>query len=368
MLKKLSITLSILGALFVFLYLLKGGKKEAIAKVEEREIKTVVYGSGYAKRKDYVVLKPEVSGYITKVLVEEGQYVKIGQPLAVIDSGSLDASIKEVDSRLQFLRERSREGSDYLKSLEEVIESARINMENARRLLERRERLFSEGLISKEAYEQAKANYEVSKSEYGRALSVYEDAKISLRNEEKVLTAQRERLLKEKGKYTLRSPLEGRVLKRYVNPGDYVNPLHDSKLFSIGSGSWEVVLDVDEEYAGLLKEGQKVFLRVDAYPGRTFEGNVERVVREVDQSRKLLQVKLSVDLPEDLPNNSTVDANIEVQPKKLLLIPKRAYRDGYVILYDGVRRLKVPVRVGREYEEYLEVLDGLKPGDRVILP
>lgn len=368
MTKKLFPVISILVFLLFVFYLSIGGDKEHVVRVEEREIRTMVYGSGYAKRKNYVVLKSEVSGYVSKVLVEEGQYVRPGQPLVVIDSGSLDASIREVDSKLQLVRERIREGSDYLKSLEKAIESAHINMENAASLLERREKLLSEGFISKEAYEQAKTNYELAKSEYEKALSVYKDAKSFLKNEERVLSAQRERLLKEREKFTIRSPLEGRVLKKYINPGDFVSPLHDSKLFSIGSDGWEVILDVDEEYAGLLREGQRVLLKVDAYPGRTFEGRVEKVVREVDQSRKLLQVKVSVDLPEDLPNGSTVDANIEVQPKKVLLIPKRAYRDGYVLLYDGTRRLRVPVRVGRDYGEHLEVLEGLKPGDWVVLP
>lgn len=46
--------------------------------VEEKEIKRLVYGSGYARSKDYVLLKAEVSGYIKEVLVEEGDYVKRG--------------------------------------------------------------------------------------------------------------------------------------------------------------------------------------------------------------------------------------------------------------------------------------------------
>lgn len=366
--KKLLLSLPLLGALALTLYLLSRGGQEAVIKVEERQIKTMVYGSGYARREGYVVLKSEVSGYIREILVDEGEYVYAGQPLAIIDAGSLDASIKEIDARIGLLKERSREDSDYLKSLEMAVESAQISMENAKRLLERRERLFAEGLISKESYEQAKTSYEVSKREYQRALNLYEDAKSSIGYEKRALIAQRERLLKERQKYTIRSPINGYVLKRYVNSGDYVNPIQENKLFSIGSGDWEVLLEVDEEYSGLIREGQKVFLRVDAYPGRSFEGKVEKVIAEVDRSRKLLQVKVRAELPEDLPNNSTVDGNIEIEPKKILLIPKRAYRDGYVILYDGVRRLKAPVKVGREYGESLEVLEGLKPGDRIVLP
>ena len=77
----------------------------------------MVYGSGYARSKDYVLLKAEVSGYIKEVLVEEGDYVKRGQVLALMDSGPLEESIKEVSERLSLARERSREDSPYLKSI-----------------------------------------------------------------------------------------------------------------------------------------------------------------------------------------------------------------------------------------------------------
>ncbi len=48
-------------------------------------------------------------------------------------------------------------------------------------------------------------------------------------------------------------------------------------------------------------------------------------------------------------------------------MPKRAYKDGYVVLYDGVRFVKKPVKVGKDMGEYYEVIEGLKKGDRVLL-
>ncbi len=357
----------ILSAL-ILLFVLKGDK-ENYAVAKEEEVKTLVYGSGYAKADSYVVVKAEVSGYIEEVFVKEGDFVRKGQPLATIDSKTIDASVKEVSERLNLVRERQREGSAYLKSLESAIESARINMENSKNLFERRERLFSQGLISKEAYEQSKTQYEVSQKEYERLKNTYQDAIVSLRSEERVLLAERERLLREKEKYVIRSPIDGYVLKKFVNPGDYINHMsQENRLFSIGSKGWEVWLEVDEEYAGMLREGQRVILRVDAYPNERFEGKVSQVIREVDRNRKLITVKVHAELPENLPNGSTVDGQIEIESKKAVLIPASAYQEGYVLLYDGVRRVKVPVKVGRRYGEYLEVLEGLKPGDKVVVP
>lgn len=365
---KLFLPLSLVALGFA-LFLLANKRKENYAMVEEREVKTLIYCSGYAKREDYIIVKSEVSGYVEEVLVEEGQRVKKGQVLARLSTGSLDASIREVSERLSLAEERLKEGSDYFRTFESAVESARLSMERAREAYERRERLFRQGLIPKEAYENSKLQYETALKEYERAVSSYKDAKKALEYEVKVLSAERERLMKEKEKYTIKSPVEGYVLKKFVSVGDYINHMsQENRLFSVGSGGWEVWLDVDEEYAGLVKEGQRVFLRLDAYPGQVFEGRVFQVIREVDRSRKLFTVKAKAELPEHMPSGTTVDGQIEVEPRRVLLLPVQAYRDGYVLVYDGVRYIKVQVRVGRRLGDYYEVLEGLKKGDRVVLP
>lgn len=357
----------LVSGLVVFFALNKN--KENYAIVEEKEIINMVYGSGYARSKDYVLVKSEVSGYVKEIFVKEGDYVKKGKVLALIDSGSLDESIREVSERLNLVRERSREGSAYLKSLEKAMESARINMENSKSLFERRERLFSQGLIPREAYEQSKAQYEMAQREYEKAKSLYEDALKSIRGEENILKAQLRRLLKERERYKIVSPIDGYILKKFVNVGDYINHMsQENRLFSIGSKDFEVLLEVDEEYVGLIKKGQRVILKVDAFPKETFEGKVREVIREVERSRKLITVKVDVELPEETPSGATVDGQIYVERKRVLLIPARAYRDGYVLRYDGVRRIEVPVKVGERYGEFLEVIEGLKAGDKVILP
>ena len=52
----------------------------------------------------------------------------------------------------------------------------------------------------------------------------------------------------------------------------------------------------------------------------------------------------------------------------MLLIPAIAYRDGYVLVYDGISKIKVPVDVGERVGVYIEVKSGLRPGQWVVLP
>ncbi|MCX8076718.1 MAG: efflux RND transporter periplasmic adaptor subunit [Aquificaceae bacterium] len=366
--KKVSLAiLLVLGVIFLTVFL--NNKEERYATAEEREVNTLVYGSGYARNKEYVLLKSEVSGYVNSVFVKEGDYVKKGQVLASIHSGSIDESIREVSERLNLVKERSKQGSAYLSSLESATESAKINMENAKKLYERRERLFSQGLISKETYEQSKLQYETAQKEYERAKKTYEDAVVSLNFEERALLAQRQRLMAEREKYTIKSPVEGHILKKFVNQGDYINHVsQENKLFSIGSRGWEVWLEVDEEYTGLINEGQKVYLNVDALPGKSFEGRVSQVIRELDRTRKLITVRVDAELPFEIPSGATVDGRIEVEKRRALVIPVLAYSDGYVTVYRNGKKVKVQVKAGRVYGEFIEIKEGLRPGDRVLLP
>ncbi len=361
------IPLLIIPLVFVFFKL---KKEDRYYSVEERELKKVVYASGVVRPPDYVVVRPQVSGYVKKVLVKENDRVRKGQLMAIIDDGGLTYAYEEALSQKALVDGRLREDSDYLRALREDMDRAQLRLEQERRHLERRERLFQRGLIPREQYENAKTTYELALKEYQKAQAVYKDTLSSLRKESQRLQAQVNRLKEELRKYEVRSPTDGLVLKKYVNVGDYVNPVgQDVKLFTVGNTqSWEVLLDVDEEFLSLVKEGDRVYLVLDVYPDKGFEGRVERVIRDVDRSRRVFQVKVKADLPPDTPANATVEANIVVYEKKALVIPKEAYRDRKVIKFDGVRLLEVPVKVGVEVDGYLEVLEGLKAGDRVKLP
>lgn len=366
--KKLLFPLFVLSSVALLLVFLNRSNKVKVFVVEERPIKKVVYASGYVKPVNYVIVKSEVSGYVQEIRVKEGDKVKRGQILAVIDPGPLLASLKEAEERLKLVRERLKEDSDYRKSLQEQVDIAKRNMEQAQRYLERRKSLSERGLIPREQYEEAKRSYENAKSEYKRTLAIYEDAITSLRSEERTLYASIERIKREIERYSIRSPIDGVVLNKYVEVGDYINHMSDNRLFSVGQDKEkEVLLDVDEEYAGMIKEGMKVFLSLDVYPDKVFEGKVVLVKKELDKNKKTVEVKALANLPPEVPAGATVEANILVEEKKALVIPISAYKDGYVYKYERVRKVKVPVKVGQQIDGYLEVIEGLKKGDKVIV-
>ncbi len=353
--------------LFLIWQYIKSEPKTAVA--ESREVKNFVYASGYVEPENFVLVKAEVSGRIEKIFVKEGDRVKKGQVLAVFDTDELDASLKDLEARLRLTEERLSESSPYLKALKERVEIAYIQMNQAGIEYERRRDLGEKGLIPKEQLERFKNNYEIYKKEYEASLNQYKDAVSSLQTERKSILAKIESLKAQKDRYVVKSPVDGIVLSKYVKEGNYINHLsQENGLFGVGeTEKIEVVLDVDEEYAGLVKEGQRVFLTIDAFPGKTFEGKVYLKEGQLDRTKKTAKVKVKASLPENTPTYSTVEGKILIEKKQAILIPKDAVKDGKVLKYERVRAVEVPLKLGQEYEGYVEVLEGLEVGDKVIL-
>jgi HlyD family secretion protein len=341
--------------------------KTAVAQI--KEVKKFVYASGYVEPEDFVLVKAEVSGTVEAVYVKEGDKVKKGQVLAKMSVQELESSIRDLQARLGLVEERLREDSPYLRSLKEKVEASELQLRQAEREYERRRDLAERGLIPKEQLEKFKTTYETYRREYEANLSQYKDAIRSLQTESKSLRAQMERLNAQRGKYLIKSPINGVVLSKFVKEGSYINHLsQENVLFGVGDPSrLEVVLEIDEEYVGLIKEGQRVFLSIDAFPGQTFEGTIYSKEGQLDRTRKTLKVKVRANLPPNTPAFSTVEGKVLVEERSALLVPKEAVKDGKVLRYERVRSVEVPVKLGGEYEGYVEVLEGLREGDRVVL-
>ncbi|WP_448588410.1 efflux RND transporter periplasmic adaptor subunit [Thermocrinis sp.] len=344
-------------------------KEPTTAIVENKEIKRFIYASGYVEPDNFVLVKAEVSGTVEKVPVKEGERVNKNQVLAIISSEDLDASIRDLEVRLRLTEERLDKNSPYLRALKERVDASQKQMEQARREYERREELARDGLIPKEQLERFKSTYEIYSREYEANLNQYKDAIMSLQTERKSLLANIQSLKARKEKYFVKSPVDGVVLSRFVKEGSYINHLsQENVLFGVGNPEkLEVILEVDEEYAGMIKEGQKVFLSIDSLAGQTFEGEVYLKEGQLDRTKKTVKVKVRANLPQNIPAYSTVEGKILIEARQAILVPKEAVEEGKVLKYERVRTVEVPVKVGQEYNGYFEVLEGLKVGDRVIL-
>lgn len=360
--------LIIILGLFLFLFL-NSDNNIKTEKVEKKRVVRSVYASGYVDSVNSVVLKPEVSGYIEKIYVKEGSRVNTGQLIVTISNEPLKKNLMEIRTQVDFVQNRLNENSDYQRALKEDIEIKRLNFEHFRQTYERRRELLRKGIISRESSQEAEKNYDIARKEYQKSLDNYNDAINSLKTELDTLKAKEEALVEELNKYSIRSPIDGEILRKFVNEGDYVNSMaQNNQLFSIGdTKNLETVLLVDEEYIPLIKEGLRVLVNTDAFPDKVFEGKIRLIEKESDRKTRTVKVKADVDYPENILIGVTVEANIILSDREGLFISKEAYKDGQVRVLSKGKAVKKFVQVGVESEDYIEVVEGLKEGQEIII-
>ncbi|WP_431280808.1 efflux RND transporter periplasmic adaptor subunit [Humitalea sp. 24SJ18S-53] len=273
-----------------------------------------VYATGSVEPVTIARVGPATRARVTAVLVEEGQRVTEGQPMAQLDNRETRARVEEAEARARYAAE----------------DVARVRT-----------------LVSRDIA--ARATLDRAESE-ARAARAVADA-----------------ILRRLDDFVVRAPAAGVVLRRDVEVGEIVDT--PATLFWIGEPSpLRVSAEVDEEDIARVSPGQKVVLRADAFPGRVLTGTVATITPRGDTTRKAYRVRLALPLDTPLLIGMTVEANIVLRetPDAVLVSPD-ALRDGHVfVVEDGVLR-RIPVRVGVQAPRSIEIREGLSAGTMVVV-
>ncbi|MGC8941868.1 MAG: efflux RND transporter periplasmic adaptor subunit [Sulfurihydrogenibium sp.] len=370
MLKKIVLIILVLvvavGAVFVY----KEKNNYKTYQVQKRQFVKSVYASGYIDTADAVVVKSEVSGYVEKIFVKEGDNLKKGQPIAVISNQTIQENIKDIDYQISSLKEKLSPNSAFRKENEAQIEIKKQVLENAKKIYERRKTLFEKGLIPKEQFEEVSKNLQIAENDYKKQLDAYNDSVSTLEYQLKSLTAKKQSLQKELEKYVIKSPIDGKVLRKFVNEGDYINSMmQTNQIVSVGNpDKLETVLLVDEEYIPKIKEGMEVIVKLDSYPNKVFTGKIKSIELQSDRNSRTVKVKADVNYDFPVVVNMTVEGNIILSKEEGIFIPKELVNDGKVKVLQGSEIKEVSIQTdGEDYNGFVKVLNGLKEGDKIVI-
>jgi HlyD family secretion protein len=280
----------------------------------------------------------ELSGKLRSVLVDEGDHVRKGQVLAVLENddyhaqvqaAQADVSAKEATLRKVVNGARSQERSEALSSVGE----AEAVMNNALSEKERREKLFAAGVISREEMERYTREFNVAKAQYQEAVERHSLVDDHAREEDVALAqadAQlaRAQLADAQAKYEktlIKSPIDGTVLRKHHRNGESVSnssTVPDPILTVGDKGVLRVRMDVDETDVNKVRVGQKAYVTADAYGEQRFWGHVVRVGEQLGPKnvrtdeptervdRKILETLVELDKGAELPVGLRVDTYI----------------------------------------------------------
>jgi HlyD family secretion protein len=297
-----------------------------------------------------------LGGRIEYLGVKEGDHVKKGQLLLKLWNDDQKAQVNLAATQLELSRRR-------------VTEACTVAA-NAVREADRTTQLREKGFVSTSKEDQARTDADAKTASC-------ETAKADVKQSEARLAATRV----EQRRISLIAPFDGTVAKIVGELGEYSTPSPPGvptppAIDLIDESCLYVTAPMDEVDAPRIKVGQPVRIKMDAFGKRDFPGRVRRVapyVTAVEKQARTVDVEVDFAKPEDIKGllvGYSADVEVVLETKdNVLRVPTAAVQEGGKVLVlsgDGVleeRRLKT----GLSNWEYTEVLEGLSPGDRIVV-
>jgi membrane fusion protein, multidrug efflux system len=289
------------------------------ATVEIGRVADELEALGTLAANESVVIAPEIAGRVTRLGFKEGERVKEGQILVALDAAILENEVKQ----------------------------AQANLDLAKDTYERARSLAQRGTGTQVALEQATAQLAAAEASVALARARLEKA-------------------------TIVAPFEGVVGLRSVGVGDYV-AVGQNLITLTDIDPIKVDFRVPEIFLGQVKDGQKVEIRVDAIPGRTFDGQIYAIDPVVDVNGRAIRLRAQVPNPE-LVLKPGLFARVKIVTdarEEALLVPEVAVmpegtgKAVYVVEGGNARLTKV--EIGKRLAGKVEITEGLTAGAQVVV-
>jgi membrane fusion protein, multidrug efflux system len=292
-----------------------------------------------------VEIGPKISGRLLQVLAEQGDPVRQGQLLAVIDDQELQQQLGRARAAIAV--------SDANLKQEEV------NLENTRAQLARFEQLYEAQLVPLQNLEDlrtrvrsAEAQLEVIQAQIAQGRAGVRELEIQL---------EQTRLV---------SPLSGFVGERYLDPGALVSP-NSPVLSVLDLSRMKTVVAAPEQYLRSLRPGLAGRVSVDAFPAEQFQGTIARIAPALDPNTRTAEVEIVIpNTQARLRAGMFARVSVIIGAQEALSIPRhslvtRNERVGVFLLDDDTARF-VDVQVGGSQEGRVRVINGIEAGQELV--
>jgi HlyD family secretion protein len=400
-----------------------------VATVQTGNINRIFGYSGALQAKQTVSLIPGATGRIMSLLVEVGDEVKAGDPIAIVKHDTYEAQVDQAEAGLAKARlnlAKMKEGSrpEEITAAQAAVDLARANVNDVANVNDNERTVAAANLAKAEtalrqaqaeydkiawagdvgetpqaaALEQATIAYQTALASYNLAthpsdstlaplmaqlsqaelklsltLKPYRDIDIQMAQADVQQAEAAAKLAHlQLDETTIKAPFEGVVAELYITEGSLVGPQTPVALFV--SKSLEVLIDVEEERIGQISRNQNAALNVVAYPGQTFPAVVTSIAPVADQETHTFVVKVTpVDTDYLLRSGMSADVSILVEgDKNVLLAPQAAVimannkATVYVVKDNNVVELRT-VETGLTDNNRIEIRSGLAAGDKVVV-
>jgi RND family efflux transporter MFP subunit len=320
---------------------------------------TLLNASGYVVAQRKAAVASKVTGRIISLLVEEGSTVKKGQVIARLESDDVAAARDQAKANLDAARY--------------ALEQAKAEFNDATITFNRNKELIGQGYVAQAEYDASEARFRKAKAGVSAAEAAVQASAAALQGASVAY------------EYTLiRAPFDAVVLTKNADIGDIVTPIGaaaDAKaaVVSIADmSSLQVEVDVSESNLQQVKTGQPCEILLDALPEYRFRGAVHMIVPTADRTKATVMVKIRfIDsdnriLPEMSAKVAFLSREVmsgEGKPRTVVYpaaIVDRKDKKAVFLITDN-RVTETQVTLGEKLGDMVEVLSGVKTGDRIVL-
>ena len=338
-----------------------------------------------------VSLRAQVEGRVRSLFVDVGDVVKKGQTIAQLDDTLLRTTLNQAQAELASLKAEVARAQNQVSNAKTEVERANLELAQAQSDSGRQQRLLKEGAIAAQEAEQARTTARTAaqavlaaEKQVSTEQQTVAAAQNQVNAQQAVVASAREQLSYTK----ITSPIAGIVTQRLTEAGNLAQP--NGEILRIGDFSRvQVNVEVSElELAGI-QLGQSVAVRLDAFPGRTFKGQVSRISPTADPTARLVPIEVIIpNTDRRIGSGLLARVRFADGANQRVVVPETAISgqekgtrgqgdqgtrgQGTVFVVSGGENnsqatvAAKEVKLGERADGKVEILSGLKSGDRFV--
>ncbi len=351
------------------------------ATVLRSEFADYVRLSGTVLPMTTIQISPLEGGVVEEIVNEEGAKLKAGDVILRLSNDNLDLQILNSEAELaekeNILRNTMIQMQQQRLDLEQNRLRYTLDVRRTKRAYEQKKSLYDSQLCSQEEFTVAKEDYDLAMAQLNLVMerakqdSMYRSVEIKQMNESlENMRLNMQMIRKRKETLTIRAAIDGELGLLDAVRGQSI--VAGTKIGQINSlGSYKIEAQIDEHYIDRVNSGLSAdFERND----EKFSAVIRKVYPEVRNGKFRAEFKFDGQTPDNIRTGQTYYLNLQLgQPEQAIIIPRGNFFQHtggtwiYVLDNSGKYALKRDIRIGRQNAKYYEILDGLEPGEKVIV-
>ena len=320
-------------------------------------------------------------GAIKKVHAESGAMLKKGEVIVELSNLNRELSVLSQEASLNESINRVRQTRLSLDQNDLTHQRTLADIDNALAKLEPRYQrdkvLFKEGAISKQDFEQTEADYLYNKRLRQITYASYKKDSASMASQIAQLNESERRMMLSLNRVgqildnlTIRAPFDGQLTTPRLFEGQSIDP--GQRLGQVDVlGDYKVRVPIDEHYLPRISKGLQA---IGPFAGKDYRLEITYIYPDVNNGQFFVDMKFVDEIPEGIRRGKTIRLSIELgESSNQNIIPLGGFYNStggqwvFVLNEDGTKAEKRPIKIGRKNATHYEVLQGLEPGDEVII-